>query len=70
MVVHLTNRILIHMRKLSFNPRRIEPFLMQNRTHHVAKAMPRDLPRVSKPGSLNQPLNRRWRYKLQPQPIK
>ena len=49
MVVRPTNRILIDMRKLGFNPCRIEPFLVQNRTHRVAETMPRYLPRVSNP---------------------
>lgn len=39
MVVRPTNRVLIDMRKLGFNPRRIEPFFMQNRTHRVAESM-------------------------------
>lgn len=49
MVVRPTNRILIDMRKLGFNPCRIEPFLVQNRTHRVTETMPRYLPRVSNP---------------------
>lgn len=49
MVVRPTNRILIDMRKLGFNPCRIEPFLVQNRTHRVTETMPRYLPRIPNP---------------------
>lgn len=47
MVVRSSNRILIDMCKLSLNPCRIEPFLMQNRTHRVPKTMTSNLPRIS-----------------------
>lgn len=49
MVVRPTNRILINVSLLGFNPRRIEPFFMQNRTHCVAEAMPCYLPRITNP---------------------
>lgn len=44
------------------NPCRIEPFLMQNRTHRVAEAMPRYLPRVSNP--LEHLINTRFTHRL------
>jgi len=50
------------MRKLGFNPCRIEPFLVQNRTHRVTETMPRYLPRISNP--LKHLINTRFTHRL------
>lgn len=62
MVVRPTNRILIDMRKLSFNPRRIEPFFMQNRTHRVPKTMSCNLSRI--PNSFEYLINTRFTHRF------